>query len=83
MPGMIDLNLENIHATLLFQLISGMKTHDSVDFPTGFSPSLLVPNTRDFFTYEGSLTTPPCSEIVQWLVLREPLKINENDVRCD
>ena len=59
-----------------------MKTHDFVDLTTELAPSALLPDTRDFFTYEGSLTTPPCSEVVTWLVLREPLKISEREVRC-
>lgn len=35
----------------------------------------LLPNKFHYFHYEGSLTTPPCSEIVQWFVLIEPIKI--------
>ena len=35
---------------------------------------------QDFIAYQGSLTTPPCSEAVSWLVARDPMKISRHDV---
>lgn len=35
----------------------------------------LLPANRGYYAFEGSLTTPPCSEDVRWLVLKTPVKI--------
>ena len=35
----------------------------------------LLPENRDYYYYEGSLTTPTCNETVQWFVLKEQISI--------
>lgn len=35
----------------------------------------LLPNNLSYYYYEGSLTTPPCSEVVQWFLLTNPLHV--------
>jgi carbonic anhydrase len=36
----------------------------------------LLTNTRQYFTYTGSLTTPPCSEGVTWIILKRRAPIS-------
>ena len=35
-----------------------------------FNPTNLLPREMDFFSYEGSLTTPPCTEKVRFFILK-------------
>lgn len=45
-------------------------------FPiTGLRPGLLLPESLDYYHYEGSFTSPPCYEIVNWFVLKERITI--------
>ena len=41
-------------------------------------PPPSISDLTGLYHYEGSLTTPGCNEIVQWLVLDKPLPIREN-----
>ena len=40
----------------------------------------LLPEDRGYYTYMGSLTTPPCSEGVLWMVMRQPVQISPNQL---
>ena len=43
-------------------------------------PAGLLPADRSYFTYIGSLTTPPCSEGVRWLVLKSPSTLSKSEI---
>jgi carbonic anhydrase len=43
-------------------------------------PNALLPKTRSLFRYRGSLTMPPCTENVDWLVFAEPLEVAQADI---
>lgn len=36
--------------------------------------SSFLPSDRAYYSYQGSLTTPPCSEGVDWYVMKEPIE---------
>jgi carbonic anhydrase len=44
------------------------------------NPADLLPKDKNYFTYEGSLTTPPCSEGVRWIVLKTPVTLTEKEL---
>jgi carbonic anhydrase len=41
---------------------------------------LLPRNIDDYFTYSGSLTTPPCTESVRWIVLKRPIEVSKAQI---
>lgn len=42
----------------------------------------LLPRDRSYFLYNGSLTTPPCSEGVRWFVLQSPRGASPKQVKA-
>ncbi|XP_077126657.1 carbonic anhydrase-related protein [Ranitomeya variabilis] len=47
-----------------------------------FNPNTLLPDPllRDYWVYEGSLTMPPCSEGVTWILYRYPLTVSQSQM---
>lgn len=44
------------------------------------NPAGLLPAGRDYYRYQGSLTTPPCSETVEWLLLTDSVQVAAADI---
>ncbi len=40
----------------------------------------LLPGDRSYYTYDGSLTTPPCTEGVAWYVLSTPIELSASQI---
>lgn len=44
------------------------------------NPLNFLPVTRNYYTYMGSLTTPPCTEGVLWLVMKQPVQVSPEQI---
>jgi carbonic anhydrase len=40
----------------------------------------LLPKNKGYYTFSGSLTTPPCSEDVTWFVLKTPVQVSADGI---
>ncbi|KAL7830946.1 hypothetical protein SRHO_G00304480 [Serrasalmus rhombeus] len=45
-----------------------------------FNPKCLLPRNLNYWTYPGSLTTPPLYESVTWIILAEPIVVSEKQM---
>jgi len=41
----------------------------------------LLPKNLDYYRFNGSLTTPPCTEGVRWIVLKTPVEISKKQIK--
>lgn len=56
---------------------------DKVTLPDGFDLLNLLPKNRErYWTYNGSLTTPPCYESVQFIIYEEPIEVSEEQLNA-
>ena len=53
---------------------------DAYEAPVPIDLNNLLPKERGYFSYMGSMTTPPCSEGVLWLVLRQPVPVSSQQI---
>jgi carbonic anhydrase len=53
-----------------------LEKHEEQPARVALDPSALLPEDRRYYTFMGSLTTPPCSEGVLWMVLKQPMALS-------
>ena len=66
-------------ATLFAEL--PRKAGDTVKIKEMVNPGGLLPPDRSYWTYTGSLTTPPCTEGVRWFLFQQPLTLSRTQLR--
>ncbi len=66
-------------ATLFSQL--PRKSGDTVKIADPVNPGGFLPADRAYWTYMGSLTTPPCTEGVRWFVFQQPVTLSRTQLR--
>ncbi|KAI5635751.1 eukaryotic-type carbonic anhydrase domain-containing protein [Phthorimaea operculella] len=55
---------------------------DKVTMMDPLDPAKLLPKRNAFWTYHGSLTTPPCTECVTWILFKDPVECSAEQLAC-
>jgi carbonic anhydrase len=76
---MINKGTNNPFIAQIWQHISTVEKNNEVQNST-INAANLLPKNKAFFSYSGSLTTPPCSENVKWNLLIEPIQVSEKQI---
>jgi carbonic anhydrase len=58
---------------LIIDYLDAATSHPTTIEEATINADDLIPDNLDYYTYDGSLTTPPCTEGVRWFVLRVPM----------
>ena len=70
-----------VASPLVQDLLDAAPETDSNDeLADGPAASAYIPGARDYFGYAGSLTTPPCSEGVRWIVMQSVGTVSQEQV---
>ena len=59
------------------------KDHDkTATAASTIDANALLPKRHDYYRFNGSLTTPPCTEGVTWVVMKEPVTVSSAQVEA-
>ncbi len=67
-------------APLWAQLPEGPGTETTVKIPAGFADYIFPNVGAGFYHYDGSLTTPPCSESVKWYIRKTSTSLSKDQI---
>ena len=64
----------------IWKNLPATKNQESSPANVSINVADLLPRSRGYYAFQGSLTTPPCSEDVRWMVLKSPVMVAESDI---
>ncbi len=73
---------EGAHNKAFQKLLNDLPTKvgESKQLHEMFNPGELFPRKLDYYRYDGSFTTPPCTEGVRWIVLKVPVTASKEQI---
>lgn len=76
--------IEGAHSSLFQQIVDNVPSQQGIEKMVegaSFNPRLLLPQITTYYHYYGSLTTPPCTEGVNWNVLNTPMTLSKEQIK--
>ena len=56
-------------------------SEEDISISDPINPQALLPQEQTFLYYNGSLTTPPCKEEVEWIILEQPIDMSKEQIQ--
>lgn len=75
---MIEEGIENTVLKSIWPVLP--KEQKEVQVQEAIDVKQLLPDNQTAFLYQGSLTTPPCTEGVQWIFLEQPIEMSKEQI---
>ncbi|XP_061077120.1 carbonic anhydrase 7-like isoform X2 [Conger conger] len=76
----LETGKEHQGLTKITDALSMVKFKGSTADLKDFNPKCLLPRNLNYWTYPGSLTTPPLHESVTWIVFEEPIEVSKRQM---
>ncbi|UOQ45969.1 carbonic anhydrase family protein [Halobacillus salinarum] len=77
---MIKKGKTNKNLSPVWESLPDNKTSEAVPIKEQINLQNVLPEEMNFLYYNGSLTTPPCTEGVKWILLKQPIEISDKQL---
>lgn len=72
---------ENDYLNTLLNVLPKKQAKEKIYSGLSLNPAYFIPGNTEFYKYSGSLTTPPCSEGVYWMVFKQPVSASAEQIQ--
>ena len=79
---MIQEGKQNEEMQAVWDMLPKEKTEQDLPIGEQIDLGALLPEEDAFFHYDGSLTTPPCTEDVEWVVFEQPIEMSKEQIEA-
>ncbi|WP_235867351.1 carbonic anhydrase family protein [Priestia abyssalis] len=79
---MIQEGKENEKLASVWDLLPKEETEKDISVKEPVDLQALLPEDQTSFHYNGSLTTPPCTEEVKWIVFEQPIEMSKEQIQA-
>ena len=76
----VDAGKENVAMKAILANLPPMKGKEIAVPAVTINPVDLLPANKDYYGFSGSLTTPPCTEGVEWIVFKSPTTMSADQI---